>query len=65
MYNINLLVFLSEPVSYHVKTETYESAKCVPRNTRKGTHNVFVSDLLKCRFYATGSAQGFSFFLFS
>ena len=41
------------------KTETYESAKCVPCNTRKCTHNGFVSDLLKwalkCRFYATGS----------
>ena len=40
------------------KTETYESAKCVPCNTRKYTHNGFVSDLLKwalkCRFYATG-----------
>ena len=40
------------------KTETYESAKCVPCNTRKCTHNGFVSDLLKwalkCRFYATG-----------
>ena len=40
------------------KTETYESAKCVPCNTRKCTHNEFVSDLLKwklkCRFYATG-----------
>ena len=40
------------------KTETYESAKCVPCNTRKCTHNRFVSDLLKwvlkCRFYATG-----------
>ena len=39
------------------KTETYESAKCVPCNTRKCTHNGFVSDLLKwalkCRFYAT------------
>ena len=37
------------------KTETYESAKCVPCNTRKCTHNGFVSDLLKwvlkCRFY--------------
>ena len=36
------------------KTETYESAKCVPCNTLNG----FVSDLLKwalkCRFYATG-----------
>ena len=29
------------------KTETYESAKCVPCNTRKCTHNGFVSDLLK------------------
>ena len=29
------------------KTETYESAKCVPCNTRKCTHNAFVSDLLK------------------
>ena len=36
------------------KTETYESAKCVPCNTRKCTHNGFASDLLKCRFYATG-----------
>ena len=40
------------------KTVTYESAKCVPCNTRKCTHNGFVSDLLKwvlkCRFYATG-----------
>ena len=40
------------------KTETYESAKCVPCNTRKCTHNGFVSDLLKwalkCRFYPTG-----------
>ena len=40
------------------KTETYESAKCVPCNTLKCTHNGFVSDLLKwalkCRFYATG-----------
>ena len=40
------------------KTETYESAKCVPRSTRKCTHNGFLSDLLKwalkCRFYATG-----------
>ena len=37
------------------KTETYESANCVPCNTRKCTHNGFVSDLLKwvlkCRFY--------------
>ena len=41
------------------KTETYESAKCVPCNTRKCTHNGFVSDplkwALKCRFYATGA----------
>ena len=29
------------------KTETYESAKYVPCNTRKCTHNGFVSDLLK------------------
>ena len=29
------------------KTETYESAKCVPCNTRKCTHNGFLSDLLK------------------
>ena len=29
------------------KTVTYESAKCVPCNTRKCTHNGFVSDLLK------------------
>ena len=40
------------------KTVTYESAKCVSCNTRKCTHNGFVSDLLKwalkCRFYATG-----------
>ena len=40
------------------KTETYESAKCVPCNTRKCTHNRFVRDLLKwalkCRFSATG-----------
>ena len=40
------------------KTVTYESAKCVSCNTRKCTHNRFVSDLLrralKCRFYATG-----------
>ena len=40
------------------KTETYESAKCVPCNTRKCTHNGFVSDRLKWalkgRFYATG-----------
>ena len=39
------------------KTETYASAKCVPCNTRKCTHNGFVTDLLKwalkCRFYAT------------
>ena len=39
------------------KTVTYESAKCVSCNTRKCTHNGFVSDLLKwalkCRFYAT------------
>ena len=39
------------------KTETYESAKCVPCNTRKCTHNGFVSDLLKwalkCRVCAT------------
>ena len=36
------------------KTVTYESAKCVPCNTRKYTHNGFVSELLKwalkCRF---------------
>ena len=41
------------------KTVTYESAKCVPCNTRKCTHNGFVSELLKwalkCGFYATGS----------
>ena len=40
------------------KTETCESAKCVPCNIRKCTHNGFVSDLLKwalkCGFYATG-----------
>ena len=40
------------------KTETYESAKCVPCNTRKCAYKRFVSDLLKwalkCRFYATG-----------
>ena len=53
------------------KTETYESAKCVPCNTRKCTHNGFVSvsvnpypDLLKwaleCRFYATGSRRLYS-----
>ena len=40
------------------KTETYESARYVPCNTRKCTHNGFVSDLLKWalkrRFYATG-----------
>ena len=29
------------------KTETYESARCVPCNTRKCTHNGFASDLLK------------------
>ena len=29
------------------KTETYESAKCVPCNTRKCTRNGFLSDLLK------------------
>ena len=49
---------LSEPVRLPRKTVTYESAKCVPCNTRKCTHNGFVSDLLKwalkCRFYATG-----------
>ena len=28
------------------KIETFESAKCVPCNTRKCTHNGFVSDLL-------------------
>ena len=28
------------------KTETYESAKCVPCNTRKCTHNRFVSGIL-------------------
>ena len=28
-------------------TGTYESAKYVPRNTRKCAHNGFVSDLLK------------------
>ena len=43
------------------KTETYESAKCVPCNTRKCTHNGFVSDLLKWtlkrRFYATGPCR--------
>ena len=43
------------------KTETYESAKCVPCNTRKCTHNGFISDLLKwalkCRFYATGPCR--------
>ena len=40
------------------KTVTYESAKCVPCNTRKCTHDGLVSDLLKwalkCWFYATG-----------
>ena len=40
------------------KTETYESAKCVPRNSRTCTHNGFESYLpkwaLKCTFYATG-----------
>ena len=40
------------------KTETYESAKCVPGNTRKCTHNGLVSNLLKwarmCKFHATG-----------
>ena len=40
------------------KTVSYESAKCVPCNTRKCIHNGFVSDLLKWalkgRFYATG-----------
>ena len=45
------------------KTETYESAKCVPCNTRKCTHNGFVSDLLKwtlkSRFYATGPSSRF------
>ena len=39
------------------KKVTYERAKCVSCNTRKCTHNGFVSDLLKwalkCRFYAT------------
>ena len=57
------------------KRVTYESAKCVPCNTRKCTHNGFVSDLLKsalkCRFYATGprdsscavSGLGQAFFL--
>ena len=48
------------------KTETYESAKCVPCNTRKYTHNGFVSDLLKwalkCRFYATGPRWPQDFF---
>ena len=44
------------------KTETYESAKCVPRNTRKYTRNGFVSDLLKwalkCRFMQLGPGPG-------
>ena len=40
------------------KTETYESAKCVPCNTRKCTRNGFLSDLLKwalkCRLMQAG-----------
>ena len=48
-------------IKYYIKlprkTVTYESSKCVPCNTRKPTHNGFVSDLLKWalkyRFYAT------------
>ena len=40
------------------KRVTYESATCVSCNTRKCTHNGFLSDLLKwalkCTFYATG-----------
>ena len=44
------------------KTETYESAKCVPCNTRKCTHNGFVSDILKCKFYATGPWSQVSWF---
>ena len=40
------------------KTETYESAKCVPCNTRKCTRNGFLSDLLKwalkCRLMQPG-----------
>ena len=43
------------------ETVTYESAKCVPCNTRKYTHNGFVSEplkwALKCRFYATGPSS--------
>ena len=51
------------------KTVTYESAKCVPCNTRKCTHNGFVSDLLKwalkCRFYVTGPRFVVGFVLFT
>ena len=40
------------------KTETYESAKCVPCSTGKCTHDGFVSDLLKwalkCRLMQPG-----------
>ena len=39
------------------KTETYESAKCVPCNTRKCTHNRFVSDLLKSGHLSVGFMQ--------
>ena len=49
---------LSEPLRLPRKTVTYESAKCVPCNTRKCTDNGFVSDLLKwalkCRFMQPG-----------
>ena len=56
-YYINVTCALKRARKLPRKTVTYESAKCVPCNTRKCTHNGFVSDLLKWalkyRFYAT------------
>ena len=39
------------------KTETCESAKCVPCNTRKSTHNGFVSDPLKVAEHSFAGGQ--------
>ena len=47
MYNIKVTCALKWARKLSRKTETYESAKCVPCNTRKCTHNGFVSVLLK------------------
>ena len=47
MYNIKVTCVLKGARKLPRKTGTYESAKCVPCNTRKFTYNGFERDLLK------------------